>query len=69
MSVTMTMDQVQAFAATGLGTLKDFAIGMFITVPFLVWLNMRTRKSDPIWTNDRESMEPGVRRHRGERLR
>jgi hypothetical protein len=57
MSVTEMMDQVQAFAATGFGALKHFAIGMVITIPFVFWLNLRERKSHSIWTSDRESAE------------
>ena len=55
------MDQVQAFAATGFGALKDLAIGIVITIPFVFWLNIRARKSDSSWTSDRESVERGVR--------
>jgi len=59
--VAEMMDQLQAFAATGFGALKDLAIGIVITIPFVFWLNMRERKSDSISTNDRESVERRAR--------
>ena len=61
MGVTEMMDQVQAIAATGFGALKQFAIGMVITIPFVFWLNLRERKSDSICTSDHEAVERRAR--------